>query len=56
MSLVLILGLSLAWLLTGVLCIALCVSAARGDREQARAAMGPDAPSAPLPAGLESAA
>ena len=39
MSLALIVGLLCAWLLAGLVCVALCVSAARGDRGQARASI-----------------
>ncbi|CAA9489761.1 MAG: hypothetical protein AVDCRST_MAG65-1960 [uncultured Solirubrobacteraceae bacterium] len=38
-SLALIVGLLCAWLLAGLVCVALCVSAARGDRGQARASI-----------------
>lgn len=38
MTLLLVIGLAAAWLLIGLLvCLALCTSAARGDRGQARA-------------------
>ena len=39
MSVVLIIGVLTAWLLAGVVCVALCISAARGDRGQARASI-----------------
>jgi hypothetical protein len=39
MSFALILGLLCAWLLASIVCVALCVSAARGDRGQARASI-----------------
>ena len=39
MSFALILALTCAWLLAGIVCVALCISAARGDRGQARASM-----------------
>jgi hypothetical protein len=35
-SVALILALVCAWLLAGILCVALCVSAARGDRGHGR--------------------
>ena len=37
MSVALIIGLLCAWLMAGIICVALCVSAARGDRGQVRA-------------------
>ena len=39
MSVALILAVLGAWLLAGIVCVALCVSAARGDRRQARASL-----------------
>ena len=39
MSVALILGLLCAWLLAGIVCVALCVSAARGDRGQSGASL-----------------
>ena len=55
MSVALILGLCCAWLLAGVVCIALCVSAARGDRGQARAPLALARPPRRFSRGLESA-
>ena len=55
MSVALIVALLCAWLLAGIVCVALCVSAARGDRGQARASVRLARKSGRFARGLESA-